>query len=112
MELGSGEILLILIVALLVYGGRLPDVARAVGHSFAELKRGLAETKDAVATQLDTGLEDDAAHREVRRFSPAHEDLAKEDVSTPGESRPAPDGAPKAGPAPGGADEPPGPTSA
>ena len=29
MELGSGEILLILIVALLVYGGRLPDVARA-----------------------------------------------------------------------------------
>ena len=49
MELGSGEILVILIVALLIYGGRLPEVARAIGKSVGELKRGLTETKDVVA---------------------------------------------------------------
>jgi Sec-independent protein translocase protein TatA len=103
MELGSGEILLILIVALLVYGGRLPDVARAVGHSFGELKRGLSETKDAVASQLDTGIDDDAAHREVRRF-PAHEDLAKEDISKAAAEPPATGAPPRS--------EPGGPTSA
>jgi Sec-independent protein translocase protein TatA len=92
MDLGSGEILLILIVALLVYGGRLPDVARAVGHSFGELKRGLTETKDAVASQLDVGIEDDAvaSRRAVRRISPAAEDLAKEDISSTGPEHEAP----------------------
>lgn len=85
MELGSGEIVLILIVALLVYGGRLPEVARAVGRSIGELKRGFTETKAVVAAELDpdlnVGLDEPA--REVRRMIAATEDLAKEDVSTP-----------------------------
>ena len=100
MELGSGEVMLILLVALLVYGGRLPEVARAVGKSMAELKRGLTETKEAVRSELDPGLhvdlEDDEPPRDVRRIdqpappaaptelSPeeaAH--LATEDVSEP-----------------------------
>lgn len=88
MELGSGEILLILVVALLIYGGRLPEVARAIGHSLGELKRGLSETKDAVASQGDPGLRGvsqflDDTGREVRRIAPAPEDLAKEDISAP-----------------------------
>jgi sec-independent protein translocase protein TatA len=83
MELGSGEILLILIVALLMYGGRLPEVARAIGRSMAELKRGLSETKDAVASELDPGLDAglDEPERKVQRVTP--EALAKEDVSAP-----------------------------
>ncbi len=101
MELGSGEILLILVVALLVYGGRLPDVARAVGHSFGELKRGLTETKDAVASQLDAGNLDDseAPRRDILRIHREHEDLAKEDISSaavePSPPRDPPPDAPK-----------------
>jgi len=84
MELGSGEILLILIVALLIYGGRLPEVARAIGKSVGELKRGLTETKDVVARELDAGVRTDLdeAAREVRRVAAAPEALAKEDISS------------------------------
>jgi TatA/E family protein of Tat protein translocase len=83
MELGSGEILLILIVALLIYGGRLPEVARAIGKSVGELKRGLTETKDVVAKELDAGLhvDLDEPKREVQRAMT--EALAKEDISSP-----------------------------
>jgi sec-independent protein translocase protein TatA len=84
MELGSGEILLILIVALLVYGGRLPEVARAIGKSIGELKRGLTETRDVVTRELDPGVrvDLDEAAREVRRAAAAPEALAKEDISS------------------------------
>jgi Sec-independent protein translocase protein TatA len=84
-ELGSGEIVLILIVALLIYGGRLPDVARALGKSFGELKRGLTETRDTVTRDLDPDIkiEDDDSPRDVLRMGPAPEELAKEDISSP-----------------------------
>ncbi len=82
MDLGMGEILLILIAALLIYGGRLPEVARALGRSIAELKRGLSETRDAVASSLDTGEEPRPQEmpREVRRVQAPHE-AATEDIT-------------------------------
>jgi len=66
MELGMGEIVLILLVALLVYGGRLPQVAAALGRSLAELKRGLRDTTDLVKGDLDK-LADVDPRRAVRR---------------------------------------------
>jgi len=85
MELGSGEIILILIVALLVYGGRLPEVARAIGKSVGELKRGLTETRDVVAKELDPGVsvDFDEPPRETWRAPPAPSELAKEDITKP-----------------------------
>jgi sec-independent protein translocase protein TatA len=85
MELGSGEIMLILLVALLIYGGRLPDVARAIGRSIGELKRGLTETREAVTTGLDEAADE---KREVQR-TPAPRELATEDITKP-EDTPAP----------------------
>jgi TatA/E family protein of Tat protein translocase len=84
MELGSGEILLVLLVALLIYGGRLPDVARAIGRSIGELKRGMTETRDAVTTGLAEVADDP---REVRR-APAPHELATEDITKPDEPAP------------------------
>lgn len=85
MELGSGEVVLLLLVALLIYGGRLPEVARSLGRSLGELKRSFSETRRAV---LDDEPQDpraglDEPPREVRRAPPAAADLAKEDVSEP-----------------------------
>ncbi len=40
--LGTSEILVILIVALVVFGKRLPEVARSVGTALSEFRRGLS----------------------------------------------------------------------
>jgi len=42
MNLGYSEILLILLVAVLLFGGKLPKVARDAGRWFYDLKRGMA----------------------------------------------------------------------
>ncbi len=39
---GPGEMLLLALVALLLYGGDLPEVARSWGKSFAEFRRSLS----------------------------------------------------------------------
>jgi len=42
-DIGSGEMLVILVLALLLFGGSLPDVARNLGRSVGELKRSFSE---------------------------------------------------------------------
>lgn len=45
---GGSEWIIILIVALLVFGPRLPSVMRSLGRSINEFKKGLKETEDEV----------------------------------------------------------------
>lgn len=45
--IGMSELLVILLIALLVFGAsRLPQIARALGKSIGELKKGLKEGVD------------------------------------------------------------------
>ena len=45
---GGGEWIIILIVALLVFGPRLPTVMRSIGKSIVEFKKGLKDTEEDV----------------------------------------------------------------
>ena len=42
-NLSTGEILVLLVVAVMVFGGKLPDVARKVGRGLTQFRRGMAE---------------------------------------------------------------------
>lgn len=47
MNLGMGEVVVILVVALLLFGAkRLPEIGRSIGSSLKEFKKGLETGKD------------------------------------------------------------------
>lgn len=46
---GTGEWVVILVVALLIFGRRMPEVARSLGKSIVEFKRGIKD----VQTEID-----------------------------------------------------------
>jgi len=50
---GHIEWLVILVVALLIFGKRLPEVARGVGKSLTEFKKGLNEAKESTDDMAD-----------------------------------------------------------
>ena len=51
-NIGPGELLLILAIALLVIGpGRLPDVGAALGKSLREFRKATSEVQEAVSVQ-------------------------------------------------------------
>ncbi|MFH1421470.1 MAG: twin-arginine translocase TatA/TatE family subunit [Planctomycetota bacterium] len=46
--LGPWEIVLVLLVALLIFGGRLPHVAKNLGKGIVEFKKGLKGVEDSI----------------------------------------------------------------
>ena len=53
MDLGPSEMLVILIVALLIWGRNLPDIARKMGKSVSEFKKGIKEAGESSNEVVD-----------------------------------------------------------
>ena len=52
--LGYQELLVILVIVLILFGAqRLPDLARSLGSSVKEFKKGVAEIKDDTPSKKD-----------------------------------------------------------
>lgn len=58
---GTTELIVIAVIALLIFGRRLPDVARSVGKSIVEFKKGIRDVKDDINVQ--TRLESTASSK-------------------------------------------------
>ncbi len=50
---GGWEWIVILVVALLIFGRRLPEIARGVGKSLTEFKKGINEAKESTDELVD-----------------------------------------------------------
>jgi sec-independent protein translocase protein TatA len=59
LDIGPVQLLVILIVALLLFGKRLPEVARSMGRSIQEFKKGLNEAQQ----EIQDGLSDTPPRR-------------------------------------------------
>ena len=89
MNLGAPEILVILVVALLVFGPhRLPEIGRQVGGAMRELRK----MQDSVKSELQSVMQEDAPSYDAQTIKPVS--------ATPGEVAASALDAPTTGPAP------------
>lgn len=64
-NLGTTEIIAIVVIALLLFGSRLPSVARSLGKSVTEFKKGVKDLKEDVNDDDEPGKLDRSESREL-----------------------------------------------
>jgi sec-independent protein translocase protein TatA len=87
-SLGFGEILIILILALVIFGPRrLPEMGRTIGRSMRELRRATSD----IRTELESDVDPPGETLEQRRRRLASRKAGSEDPAEPpeGEAPPA-----------------------
>ena len=73
---GGTEWIVILIVGLLLFGRRLPDIARSMGKSIVEFKRGIKDVRDDIEDQ--TRLDYSSAPRIEQQKPPIQGNSSKD----------------------------------
>ena len=51
--IGSAELIVMLIVAVILFGKKLPEVARNVGGSYAQFRKGLSEIQNSIEAEVE-----------------------------------------------------------
>lgn len=92
MNLGMPEILVILVVALLIFGPKkLPELGRSLGQSIREFKRGAQEIREELEKSVDVREDKGPEGARLAREKPVSETSSPKahEVSEPQEERKA-----------------------
>lgn len=57
-NIGMSELIIVLVIALLLFGRRLPEVGRSLGRGISEFKKGLKDTQDEIEKDDTKGDKD------------------------------------------------------
>ncbi len=70
---GGWEWMIVLVIAVLIFGRRLPEIARGLGKSITEFKKGVKETENEVRDAIDEADEIAEASTEPPKTEPEPE---------------------------------------
>jgi len=76
---GGGEWIILLVLGLLIFGRRLPEVGRSLGKGIVEFKKGIKGIEDDVeveTTRPTPRVTDQAVRPDLPRSEPRHEEQA------------------------------------
>jgi sec-independent protein translocase protein TatA len=85
LNFGMGEMLLLAIVALLLYGSDLPEVAKTWGKAYSEFRRNLNGFRSELNNVIYSEPEQDAP-RKLQYYPEFHNDVAENDDANEGDS--------------------------
>jgi len=70
---GTTELIIILVIAVLIFGRRLPEIARGLGKSITEFKKGVKDTENEISKTLDES--DKAADEHLKKDHSKNDDI-------------------------------------
>ncbi len=82
--LGIWEIILILVIVLLIFGpSRLPEMAKGIGQSVREFRKGIRDMKDDISAEVNRSDDESSAKKSEQKASISTEKSEKSEPAQP-----------------------------